>query len=152
MLWSAPELIMVMRSTWVFLQLMQLQSILNAAARLIGASQSFPIALLSSEPPFTGFIFVNESNLRFAPSWETVLVALLHNTSRLTVSQFLLYLVVPPFGLRLGATCSPDTNVYDSVNNPATTCTVSICNQHHAQTAAPKPVGVDFRQSNFNIV
>ena len=31
------------------------------------------------------------------PSWETVLLALLHNTSRPAVSQYLLYLVVPPF-------------------------------------------------------
>src|SRR6218665_3344454 len=37
-------------------------------------------------------------------SRETVLLALLHNNFRPTVSQFLLYLVVPPFGLRPGAT------------------------------------------------
>jgi len=35
---------------------------------------------------------------------ETVLLALLHNKKRHTVSQFLLYLVVPPFGLWLWAT------------------------------------------------
>ena len=35
----------------------KLQSVLNPAARLIGASQSSPMPLLSSEPPFTGFLF-----------------------------------------------------------------------------------------------
>ena len=50
------------------------------------------------------------------PLWETVLLVLLHNTSRPTVSQFLLYLVIPPFGLQLGALgCPSDTNVYDSI-------------------------------------
>ena len=37
----------------------KLQSVLNAAASLIGASQSSPISLLLSETHFTGFLFVS---------------------------------------------------------------------------------------------
>ena len=58
-----------------------------------------------------GFPFVSvdaltnrKINPRSAPLWATVLLVLLHNTLRPTLSQFLLYLVVPPFGLRLGVT------------------------------------------------
>src|SRR6218665_75910 len=79
-----------------------LQSILNAAARLIAGIPKFSHRSSFIRNHFTDFLFVNASNSRSAPSRETVLLALLHNTSRLTVSQFLLYLVVPPFGLRLG--------------------------------------------------
>src|SRR6218665_857821 len=83
----------------------KLQSVLNAAAHLIGGIPKFSHRSSFVRNYFTDFLFVNASNSRPAPSLETVLLALLHNTSRLTVSQFLLYLVVPPFGLRLRATC-----------------------------------------------
>jgi len=63
---------------------------------------SFSCGNASGSTPFTGFLFASTSNIRSAPSWETVLLALLYNTSRLSVSQ--LYLVVSPFGLWLGAT------------------------------------------------
>ena len=39
---------------------------------------------------FTGFLFISGSNSRSAPSWGTVLLALLHNTSMPTATQFLL--------------------------------------------------------------
>ena len=78
----------------------KLQSVLNAAATSLGASQSSPISLLSSETSFTGFLFISTSNSWSALLWETFLLAWLNNTSRPTVSQFLLYLVVLPFGIR----------------------------------------------------
>ena len=108
MLWSVPELIMAMRSKYVFLQLMHLSTLKMCSQCCCPSPRGIPKFSHRSSfirHHFSDFLFVNASNSRSAPSWETVLLALLHNTSRLTVSQFLLYLVVPPFGLRLWATC-----------------------------------------------
>src|SRR6218665_2263651 len=44
------------------------QSVLTAAAHLIGASQSSSISLLSPETPFTGFLFTSTSNSRSTTS------------------------------------------------------------------------------------
>jgi len=64
--------------------LIKLQAVLNAAAILAVTLQSSPISLLSAETPFIGFLFASASNSKSDPSWETVLLALLHNTSRPT--------------------------------------------------------------------
>lgn len=46
----------------------KLQAILDADARLIGASQSLPMTLLSSETYSTGFPFASPSKSRYVPS------------------------------------------------------------------------------------
>jgi len=93
----------------VFLQLMHLN--FNLFSMLLPVSQSSPIFFLSPETPFTGFVRASYS--RSIPSWEAVLMALLHNTSRLTVSQLPLYLVVHPSVFGSGPLgCSPETYVY----------------------------------------
>src|SRR6218665_3333636 len=46
----------------------KLQSVLTAAAHLIGASQSSPVSFLSPETPFTGFLFTSTSNSRSTTS------------------------------------------------------------------------------------
>ena len=81
------------------------QAELNATALLIGDIPKF-----SYNPSFIinplHWVPIRQriGNVRSAPSWETILLALFHNTSRPTLSQYLLYLVVLPFALRLGTT------------------------------------------------
>jgi len=49
--------------------------------------------------PYTGFPFVSASNSKSAPSWDTILLALLHITSRPALSLYLFYIVIPPYDL-----------------------------------------------------
>src|SRR6218665_4142466 len=117
MLWSAQGLIMVvyiLHKPFFNYNAFKLQAVLNAAARLIGAPQSFPISPFSSETPFIGFLYVSSSTSRSASSSlvRNSLCGSAPQYLKVYLSQFLLYLVAPPIGLRLGSLgCPSVTNV-----------------------------------------